>query len=205
MPFFDGASGQVHYRRWPGENPQVGLIFLHGRGQHSGHYHRFARALLVRGIESWALDHIGHGLSEGELDNVSQIDQLGAHALQLADIAEADRPGLPFAVMGHSLGAVTTLAAVHKQPTRFGAVVLCGTPKSVRTRSLDVPAAPALVVHGVDDRLAPVDVVREWVAGHQGVDLREFADMGHNLLHEPGYATVTDVIADFLLDTMGNR
>lgn len=69
MPFFDGRTGQVHFRHWPaagGAVPTVSLVFLHGLGQHSGQYHRFAGAMTASGIDVWAIDHTGHGLSEGD-------------------------------------------------------------------------------------------------------------------------------------------
>lgn len=202
MPFFDGASGSVHHKRWPVENPQLGLIFLHGRGQHSGHYHR---AMGASGIEVWALDQVGHGLTEGDLAVPAPIDLLRADAVHLTGLAESERPGLAFAVMGHSMGAVVAISAVADDRDRFGASVLCGTPKSVKTRGLPLPAVPTLMIHGADDRVAPVDAVQDWVGEDRSVDLRVFENSGHNLLHEPGYATVTEVVAQFLSATMGNR
>jgi pimeloyl-ACP methyl ester carboxylesterase len=55
------------------------------------------------------------------------------------------------------------------------------------------------VVHGVDDRLAPIDAVREWVAARSGVVFHEYADAGHDLLHEPVHAQVTADIVEFVL------
>jgi pimeloyl-ACP methyl ester carboxylesterase len=58
---------------------------------------------------------------------------------------------------------------------------------------------PLLAVHGVDDRIAPIDPVRDWAAGVLGLELREFDDAGHDLLHEKVHATVTAVVRDFVL------
>jgi pimeloyl-ACP methyl ester carboxylesterase len=54
-------------------------------------------------------------------------------------------------------------------------------------------------VHGVDDRLAPIDAVREWVAARSGVVFHEYSDAGHDLLHEPVQAQVTADIVEFVL------
>ena len=59
MPFFDGATGAVHYRTWTVADARFGLVFLHGLGQNSAHYHRFARLLNERGVDVWAVDHVG--------------------------------------------------------------------------------------------------------------------------------------------------
>ncbi|MFC9786174.1 alpha/beta hydrolase [Rhodococcus sp. NPDC127528] len=202
MPFFTGTSGQVHYRHWPCPDGVAGLVFLPGMGQHSGHYHRFARALGAEHIETWALDHVGHGLSEGEPGNPGPVADLAANALQLTAIAEGERPGLPLAIMGHSLGAATAIAALAKQPDRFAAVVLCGLPRAAAANlgAVDGVRVPILVVHGVDDRLAPLEGARSWTAGVPAADLREYEDAGHDLLHEPVHRRVTSDVAAFIRD-----
>ena len=188
MPFFKGTTGSVHYRSWRVEDPAAVVVFAHGFRQHSGQYHRFARALNARGIELWALDHAGHGLSEGDPEQVAPIADLAANVVALADIAK------PTVLMGHSLGAVTVLAV----PSTLRRV-LCGTPKRVADERL--PSSETLVVHGVDDRLAPIDPIRQWVTGSPHVRMLEYADAGHDLLHEPVHARVTVDVADFVVST----
>ncbi|MFF0815478.1 alpha/beta hydrolase [Rhodococcus sp. NPDC003318] len=203
MPFFDGVSGQVHHRDWSCADPVAGLVFLHGMGQHSGHYHRFARELGAAGIATWALDHVGHGLSEGDLGDPGPIADLGANALRLTEIAEQQQPGLPLAIMGHSLGAAAALAALEQDPQRFAAVILCGLPRRVAAGPGPTGVtAPILIVHGVDDRLAPVDGARTWAAAVPGARLIEYEDAGHDLLHEPVHRRVTSDVAAFVRDTV---
>ncbi|WP_032401300.1 alpha/beta hydrolase [Rhodococcoides fascians] len=204
MPFFDGATGAVHYRTWTVADARFGLVFLHGLGQNSAHYHRFARLLNERGVDVWAVDHVGHGLTEGELTDAAQIPGLAQNALQLIDIAEAEHPELSFALMGHSLGAATAIAALGAHPEAVRCAILCGTPKSVTGSADDLSdnVIPLLAVHGVDDRLAPVDAVREWIGRLPQASLREFEDGGHDLLHEKIHQAVTTVVAEFLDDHM---
>ncbi|GAA4477612.1 alpha/beta hydrolase [Rhodococcus olei] len=173
-------------------------------GQHSGHYHRFARALAGEGVETWALDHVGHGLTEGEIGDPGPIADLGANALTLADLAARERPGLPLAIMGHSLGAGAAVAALAVEPARFAAVVLCGLPRAVAADPGAIAAvhAPILVVHGVDDRLAPIDGTRSWTDGVPGARLTEYVDAGHDLLHEPVHRRVTSDVAAFIRDSV---
>ncbi|MEW1878061.1 MULTISPECIES: alpha/beta hydrolase [Nocardiaceae] len=204
MPFFDGATGAVHYRTWTVADARFGLVFLHGLGQNSAHYHRFARLLNERGVDVWAVDHVGHGLTEGELTDAAQIPGLAQNALQLIDIAEAEHPELSFALMGHSLGAATAIAALGAHPEAVRCAIVCGTPKSVTGSADDLSdnVIPLLAVHGVDDRLAPVDAVREWIERVPQASLREFEDGGHDLLHEKIHQAVTTVVAEFLDDHM---
>ncbi|WP_063052387.1 alpha/beta hydrolase [Nocardia arthritidis] len=227
MPFFDGARGRMHYRRWPTENPLCTVVLLPGIGQHSGHYHRFARASQPSGAQVWALDTAGHGLSEGDPERPGTLAELVADALRLVELARADRPLI---LMGHSLGAVTALgmlgaavpdpadATTHSTvlerdyPLRpalpadaLAGLVLSGVPK--RALGGGAPGAPGtplprelpvLAVHGVDDRRAPIDAIRVWTSRHESVDLREYIDAGHDLLHEPVHARVTADIADWM-------
>ncbi len=128
MPYFDGARGRVYYRHWEGHSPQAQLVFLHGHGEHSGHYHRFAAALNHRGISVWAADLIGHGLSEGERGVVTSVDDLAANGAQLTLLARESAPRLPIALAGHSLGgaAAAILATGDAEP--YVGLVLTGTP-----------------------------------------------------------------------------
>ncbi|TGR92564.1 alpha/beta fold hydrolase, partial [bacterium M00.F.Ca.ET.191.01.1.1] len=83
MPRFEGASGQVYYRHWAPLKPTAQIVFLHGYGEHSGLYHRFANSLNARGIGVWALDAIGHGLSDGERGNPGSMADLRTNAERL--------------------------------------------------------------------------------------------------------------------------
>ncbi|ORL72740.1 alpha/beta hydrolase [Prescottella equi] len=207
MPFFTGATGQIHYRRWPlagDRRPRAGVVFLHGMGQHTGHYHRFAARLAHHDIEIWGLDQAGHGLSEGTPGAPGLLADLADDAARLTESAVADRPGLPLVVMGHSLGAAVAVTLLRRGRAPFRAAVLCGTPKSVvqhrETSDFADPGFPVLAVHGIDDRLAPIDGVRPWAAGVPGLELREYADAGHDLLHEKIHRVVADDVAAFVVD-----
>ncbi|WFR71815.1 alpha/beta fold hydrolase [Prescottella defluvii] len=206
MPFFAGATGQIHYRRWPLDGqgrPRAGLVFLHGMGQHTGHYHRFAAGLAAHDIELWGIDQAGHGLSEGTPGAPGALTDLADDAARLTAVAAGDRPGLPLVLMGHSLGAAVSVTLLRHGRAPFHAAVLCGTPKSVvqhpETADFADPGFPVLAIHGVDDRLAPIDGVRTWTSGLAGVTLREYPDVGHDLLHEKTHRTVTNDVAEFVL------
>ncbi|MBF6081624.1 alpha/beta hydrolase [Nocardia cyriacigeorgica] len=236
MGYFDGARGRMHYRRWPDEDRVAVLVLLPGIGQHSGHYHRFARVLRGANIEMWALDTAGHGLSEGNPEQPGTLRELVVDAVAMIDVVRAQVPETPLILMGHSLGAVTALGALGAAippdteaadpdaargtdtvaadyplvpsltAQALAGLVLSGvprralgggTPEAVGTPL--PPRLPVLAVHGADDRRAPVDAMRVWTARHKWVDLREYADAGHDLLHEPVHARVGADIAEWTL------
>ncbi|MCM6775790.1 alpha/beta fold hydrolase [Nocardia sp. CDC159] len=195
MPFFEGARGRLHYRIWPVAEPVAVVALFPGTGQHSAHYHRFARALGARSIETWALDVPGQGLSEGDPAAPGTPAELAPDARGLAELLRAERAGTPLFVVGHSLGAATALAA----GIDCAGLVLTGTPTRAAASCPELPARPpVLALHGVDDRRCPIDAIRQWTARQRSVGLREYADAGHDLLHEPVHARVTADIAEWI-------
>ncbi|NKY85971.1 alpha/beta hydrolase [Nocardia veterana] len=210
MPYFPGARGRLHYRIWPVDgsaDPAALVVFLPGSGQHSGHYHRFGRALGRRSIELWCLDTSGQGLSEGDPQAPGTLAELAADAAALVRCAEARHRAAPLLLAGHSLGAATALAAAGlPELSRCAGMVLTGTPRrALGAGSQPPPGMPVLALHGVDDRRAPIDAVREWAARHPSVGLHEYPDAGHDLLHEPVQAAVTGDIAEWIGEVATGR
>ena len=66
MPFIENPRGRAYYRHWAAADPRAAVIFLHGFGEHTGLYHRYGFALNAAGIDLWAVDQFGHGLSPGD-------------------------------------------------------------------------------------------------------------------------------------------
>jgi alpha-beta hydrolase superfamily lysophospholipase len=130
MPFFDGASGHVYYRHWSTPDPRAALVFLHGFGEHSGLYHRYAAELGAHGIDLWALDEIGHGLTEGERGHSDSFSDLVLNARTLTDLARAGSPDVPLVVGGHSLGSLVAIVSALENPSTYVGAVVSGTPLS---------------------------------------------------------------------------
>ncbi len=207
MPFFPGIAGRIHWRHWPVDEPRAGVVFAHGMGQHTGHYHRFARALGSYGAALWPRVLAGLGVPGGPPGRPGNTADHAADLATLTGIAEAR--GVPLVLMGHSLGAASSLALLRSDSARFRGAVLCGTPQGAavpETARLLAAGGPAvLAVHGVDDRLAPVAPVRAWAEAVPVVRWREYADAGHDLLHEPVRRRVAGDVAEFVLEVCRHR
>ncbi len=225
MAFFQGISGAVFFRHWAvAAGPAQGtVVFLHGLGQHSGDYHHFAAALNSAGLSVWALDHVGHGLTEGELGVPGPVSDLAANAARLVDRAvtagESDRVVL----MGHSLGAGVALSLATELPGCAHGLVLCGAPlgpprrtspdddrqgrdranqwRAMREQgSARLAAMPVLVLHGEDDRIIPIEGVRATLREFSGVEFVSYPDAGHDLPHEDVRDDVAARVAEFVLN-----
>lgn len=128
MPVFDTDRGPVYYRHWAAPEPRAAVVFLHGFGEHTGLYHRYGFTLNAAGIDLWALDQYGHGLSPGERGDFVSFDTSSGLADALTDIVEREHPGLPLVAQGHSLGSVVTVFRLLNQPERYRAGVISGAP-----------------------------------------------------------------------------
>jgi alpha-beta hydrolase superfamily lysophospholipase len=128
MPFFDTDRGAVYYRHWPAPRPRAAVIFLHGYGEHTGLYHRYGFMLNEAGIDLWAVDQYGHGLSPGERGDFGSLAASSALAEALTELAQREHPGLPLVAQGHSVGSLVTLFRLLAEPDRYRAGVVSGAP-----------------------------------------------------------------------------
>jgi alpha-beta hydrolase superfamily lysophospholipase len=128
MPTFGGVTGRVYYKAWRAPVPSAAtVVFLHGFGEHSGLYHRLGNALNGAGIELWALDEIGHGLTEGDRAVIRSVDDLVENGRRLTALAEAVQPGRPVWLAGHSLGAAAAAVSAARDPGRYAGLILSGS------------------------------------------------------------------------------
>jgi len=104
--YFTATDGLELFRRsWlPADDPRAVVMLLHGLGEHSGRYQRVATALNEAGYAVEALDHRGHGRSDGERVHVASYDELMDDLEVFRALVEERHPGRPLVVLGHSMG-----------------------------------------------------------------------------------------------------
>ena len=151
MPFIDHPKGRAYYRHWAAKEPRAVVVFLHGFGEHTGVYHRYGFALNAAGIDLWAVDQFGHGLSPGTRGDFGSIADSSDLADTLTELAEGERPGLPLIAQGHSFGAVVTLTRLLDQPDRYHAGVISGAPLVPIPELLDADSSFDLDPHWLSD------------------------------------------------------
>ena len=123
-----GARGrQIFWQTWtPDAAPAAVVVLAHGAGEHSGRYEHVAARLVDAGYAVYALDHRGHGRSEGPRALIERVDLAVADLDQLVVLAVAAHPGAPVFLLGHSMGAMIALryTAVHQD--RLAGLILSG-------------------------------------------------------------------------------
>jgi alpha-beta hydrolase superfamily lysophospholipase len=124
--FFQNGQGLwIYTRRWqvPHDTETKGLVLLvHGFGEHSGRYDLVARTLAARGLEVHALDHQGHGRSEGDRAYTERLSHMVDDVITIGQRAVAQHrntggsPNTPLFLLGHSMGGlITTHAAARAE------------------------------------------------------------------------------------------
>ncbi|RTL62919.1 MAG: alpha/beta hydrolase [Pseudonocardiaceae bacterium] len=120
-----GARGVELF--WQGTEPAepTGIVLVsHGLGEHGGRYGNVVDALVPDGWAVYALDHRGHGLSNGRRAHLDDYaDWLSDFDLFRRTVT-ARHPDLPVFVLGHSMGGQIALAyALEHQDVLRGAVL----------------------------------------------------------------------------------
>jgi alpha-beta hydrolase superfamily lysophospholipase len=74
--FINSADGtRLAYRSWPVTGSRTTFAVVHGLGEHSGRYERFARGMARHGMATFAVDLRGHGESAGQRGHVDSWSQ----------------------------------------------------------------------------------------------------------------------------------
>lgn len=150
---FHAADGLTIFRRaWlPDGDASAVVLLFHGLGEHSGRYEHVAAALVARGAAVHALDHRGHGRSEGRRVFVKTYAEFQTDLLQFRRLVEAEHPGVPLVVLGHSMGGNLAMGHVLDHQEGVAGLALSGA-------ALQIPSdvSPVLrTVAGVLAKVAP--------------------------------------------------
>lgn len=117
----------LHWQAWhPGGTARAVVLIAHGLAEHAGRYAHVAKALTDAGFVVYAVDHAGHGRSPGRRCAVNDFSRFVEGMLELDRHARTALPGLPVALLGHSMGGLIAGLTALAEPGRFGALVLSG-------------------------------------------------------------------------------
>ena len=98
---------------WQAWDPDVpadrGVVLVHGAAEHGGRYAYVAERLVSEGYAAYAIDHRGHGRSDGPRALINRFDDLVEDLdLFVSRVREEHGGRAPFLV-GHSLGGAVAL------------------------------------------------------------------------------------------------
>lgn len=123
---YDGVK--LYYQVWmpDGESKAV-VVVVHGLVEHSGRYMNVVNQIVPKGYAVYALDHRGHGKSEGERAHVKRFDELIEDLKIFVDFVRKNEKGKKLFMLGHSMGSLIAMLYVAKYPEGISGLILSGT------------------------------------------------------------------------------
>lgn len=142
---FTGIGGRsIYWQSWaPESTPRALLLVSHGLGEHSARYRSLARYFVGHGYALAALDHNGHGYSEGIPGFVAAFDDYVADLARFHAILVQRYPDVPVFLLGHSMGGLIGGCYLLGAQDRFRGVILSGV--AIRTAEHPGPVLQALI------------------------------------------------------------
>jgi alpha-beta hydrolase superfamily lysophospholipase len=123
---FDGVGGvRIVYDVWtPDTPPRAVVVLSHGLGEYARRYDHVAQCFGDAGLVTYALDHRGHGRSDGKRMLVRDISEYTGDFDTLVGIASREHHGLKCVVLGHSMGGGIVFAYGVERPDNYDMMVL---------------------------------------------------------------------------------
>ncbi len=131
VPSVGGVTLKAY--RWdPSGEPRAIVQLSHGMGEHALRYAPLAQRLADEGYVVYAHDHRGHGATAGSPDAYGLLGETGWDELvrdlgRVGQAAKDDRPGLPLALVAHSMGSFAAQQFALDHSRDLSALVLSGT------------------------------------------------------------------------------
>lgn len=120
---------ELYWQHWRPVHQKVHAVLgvVHGFSEHSSRYQFLVDALLPHGFSIYAIDHRGHGRSQGLPGHVDRFDQYRWDLHQwIQQVIDVEKKSLPFFLIGHSMGGLITLDYALHHPERLAGIVVSG-------------------------------------------------------------------------------
>ncbi len=135
--YFDSRDNKnkIHGIRWipEGDKPLCILQIIHGMAEYIGRYDEFAESMAEKGILVVGEDHLGHGKSVGENGTYGYFCEQDSATVVVRDshrlkkMTQEKYPGVPYVVLGHSMGSFILRNYLCRYGTGIQGAVIVGT------------------------------------------------------------------------------
>ena len=151
-PESKAAGAKLYWQKWlPDDRPKALILLVHGYAEHTGRYQYFAGHCVARGYAVYAVDHWGHGKSDGTPGFVPGFAVFRDGVDQLLVQAKQDHSDLPIILVGHSMGGLISATYLLTEQTSFAACVLSGP----AIKAAEEPSAFLKAISGFLSRFFP--------------------------------------------------
>jgi acylglycerol lipase len=140
---FRNADGlNLFYRFHAKAGDKAAVVVCHGLGEHSGRYENLYEILDPNGFSYFALDHRGHGRSEGKRGTLDSFDQFIFGVKKMVEMAHKTLKGKKVFLFGHSMGGLISIQYALRFPETIDALVASSPALQV---AVEVPAVKAFM------------------------------------------------------------
>lgn len=147
-----GSGGtRLFCRLWEPDEVKGNLILVHGALEHGGRYEHVAPWFAAQGFAVWAMDHRGHGRSEGPRMYVNRFDDYVEDLRALVQRA-TEKYGRPV-LLGHSMGGLVSYWYAVAHPKTIAGLVLSSPWFKTRAKPTPIQAALLPVLGALFPRL----------------------------------------------------
>jgi acylglycerol lipase len=118
----------IYYQLWlPEIHPKAVLLVAHGFAEHSGRYGNVINYFVPRGYAVYALDHRGHGRSEGKRVEYDDFNDYVVDLKTYYDLVHKENQDKKIFLIGHSMGSlISTLFTLQHQEDLKGLILSGG-------------------------------------------------------------------------------
>lgn len=133
LPSKINSDSQLFYTLFSPETAKATLLIVHGMQEHSGRYAEIAAYFSNLGIAVLTYDHLGHGKSVKEKEDIGFFqlhkpdERLISDAETMADYLAEQYPDVPHFILGHSMGSFITRCLLQKASGQFSGAIITGT------------------------------------------------------------------------------
>src|SRR5512133_1209509 len=111
----------------PDTTPKAVVHVIHGYAEHIERYGNVVNELLPAGYAVIGNDHRGHGRSGGKRGHVVRFQDFIDDERQFyQDVIKARFPGIPYFVLGHSMGSLIAMNYAEQDAADIRGLVLSG-------------------------------------------------------------------------------
>lgn len=125
--FLAPNGARLYSQSWEPDTPAVAVLLLaHGLAEHSGRYNELAEYFVAAGYAVFALDHEGHGNSEGRPGHIDRFEDFTRALETFADSVQERYAHTPMILVGHSMGGLIGGTLLLNAQRKFACCVLSG-------------------------------------------------------------------------------
>jgi alpha-beta hydrolase superfamily lysophospholipase len=155
-------NAKIFYQYWQVDDPVGVLVIAHGFGEHSNRYLEMAGYFSKLGFSCYALDHRGHGRSEGDRWNVEDfdyfLDDLHTYINMVKNWEKQDKVFL----LGHSMGGEIAIKYALTYPQDLDGLIVSSPSVGAYLSGIEVPQFANTLIGTFIGPLTNIDLLADF-------------------------------------------